>query len=87
MTKRLPLATAIFIALAAITQTPPARAQNSAAADSATNKKDSNQLETVVVTGSLIPQAQIETASPVLTITAAQMIQEAHFQSVPITSR
>lgn len=76
MTKRLPLATAIFIALAAITQTPPARAQNSAAADSATNKKDSNQLETVVVTGSLIPQAQIETASPVLTITAAQMKRE-----------
>ncbi|MBS0581863.1 MAG: TonB-dependent receptor [Proteobacteria bacterium] len=78
MNKRLPLAAAILFALAAITQAPAAQAQNSAgnSADSAADKKDSNQLETVVVTGSLIPQAQIETASPVLTITSAQMKRE-----------
>lgn len=37
------------------------------------SKKEAKELEKVVVTGSLIPQAQIETASPVVTITGAQM--------------
>ncbi|EQD60774.1 TonB-dependent outer membrane receptor, partial [mine drainage metagenome] len=39
-------------------------------------RKEGKQLDKVVVTGSLIPQAQIETASPVITITAAQMQRE-----------
>ena len=38
----------------------------------ATTQKD-KQLGTVVVTGSLIPQAQVETASPVITITSQQI--------------
>jgi outer membrane receptor protein involved in Fe transport len=37
------------------------------------SKKDTQKLESVTVTGSLIPQTQIETASPTLTITADQM--------------
>lgn len=36
-------------------------------------KKDTQQLDTVIVTGSLIPQAEIETASPVITITARDL--------------
>ena len=35
--------------------------------------KDTEKLQTVTVTGSLIPQAQIETASPVITISASQI--------------
>jgi len=43
---------------------------------SSSSKKDENQpqkLQTVPVTGSLIPQAQIENSSPVITISAQQM--------------
>ncbi|HEX4481083.1 MAG TPA: TonB-dependent receptor, partial [Rudaea sp.] len=43
--------------------------------------KDSQRLQTVTVTGSLIPQAEIETASPVITITA-QQIERQGFASV-----
>ncbi len=35
--------------------------------------KDTEKLQTVTVTGSLIPQAQIETASPVITISSSQI--------------
>ena len=35
--------------------------------------RDTEKLQTVTVTGSLIPQAQIETASPVITISASQI--------------
>ena len=38
--------------------------------DSAPNSKKAKKLEAVTVTGSLIPQAQIETAQPVITITS-----------------
>lgn len=38
-----------------------------------TGKKETQKFPTVQVTGSLIPQAQIETASPVITITTQQM--------------
>ena len=44
--------------------------QNGNQAPSAKNAK---KLEAVTVTGSLIPQTQIETATPVITITADQM--------------
>lgn len=43
--------------------------------------KDSQRLQTVTVTGSLIPQAEIETASPVITI-SAQQIERQGFASV-----
>jgi outer membrane receptor protein involved in Fe transport len=46
------------------------------AADQAKKKKEGQEFETVVVTGSLIPKAQIETASPVITITAANLQRE-----------
>ncbi len=42
-------------------------------AQSQTSKKKSQKLETITVTGSLIPQAQIETASPVVTISTQQL--------------
>src|SRR5690242_11465471 len=41
-----------------------------------TKKKNAQEFETVVVTGSLIPKAQIETASPVVTITAEDIKRE-----------
>jgi outer membrane receptor protein involved in Fe transport len=41
-----------------------------------TKKKNAQDFETVVVTGSLIPKAQIETASPVVTITAEDIKRE-----------
>lgn len=44
-------------------------------------KKKAQEFETVTVTGSLIPKAQIETASPVITITAAD-IQREGFKNV-----
>ncbi len=47
-----------------------AMAQN---ADDADKKKDTTELTGVTVTGSLIPRAQIETASPTITITAEDM--------------
>src|SRR5215475_14464584 len=49
-----------------------ARAQSTDQPDTGTNKKE-EKLQTIMVTGSLIPQAQIETASPVITITVAQI--------------
>lgn len=45
-------------------------AQDNNSSDTA---KSSKKLETVTVTGSLIPQSEVETATPVTTITAAQM--------------
>ncbi|MEW9622824.1 TonB-dependent receptor domain-containing protein [Rhodanobacter geophilus] len=41
--------------------------------DQAPNAKNAKKLQAVTVTGSLIPQTQIETATPVITITADQM--------------
>ncbi|HEX6832434.1 MAG TPA: TonB-dependent receptor plug domain-containing protein, partial [Rudaea sp.] len=40
-------------------------------------KKNTQQFEPVIVTGSLIPQAEIETASPVITITAQDLERQA----------
>lgn len=69
------LATAICATLALSAWTDVARAQDAGATDTAANqdqsaKKEAKELQRVTVTGSLIPQAQIETASPVVTITA-----------------
>lgn len=49
--------------------------------DQAKKKKDTQELSTVTVTGSLIPRAQIETSSPVITITA-QDIERNGFKNV-----
>ncbi len=55
----------------------PQDAQNAdqAQADTAADQKKAKKLEAVTVTGSLIPQTQIETAQPVYTITSEQMKQ------------
>src|SRR5262252_6586738 len=45
------------------------------------DKKKAQEFEAITVTGSLIPKAQIETASPVITITADE-IQKAGFKNV-----
>ncbi len=45
------------------------------------SNKEAKELQKVVVTGSLIPQSQIETASPVITITA-QDIQREGFSNI-----
>jgi len=54
-----------------------ARAQSAgdATSEDASRKKE-EKLQTITVTGSLIPQAQIETASPVITITAEQIARQ-----------
>ena len=63
---------ATFSAGAVHAQTP---AEDATAAD-ARKKEESQTFETVTVTGSLIPRAQIETASPVITITAEDIKRE-----------
>jgi len=68
------------------TSTPAPQAQDqSSAAQSNTNqadkKKEPKTLNTVTVTGSLIPKSQIETATPVITITA-QDLQKQGFKNV-----
>jgi outer membrane receptor protein involved in Fe transport len=70
MTNRL-LAAAIVAVIAGA-----AHAQT-AQPDSDQKKKDTQQLDAVIVTGSLIPQAQIETASPVITITSQDLERQA----------
>jgi outer membrane receptor protein involved in Fe transport len=72
------LVTSILMGLVASLNMNPALAQSSGDQDSS-KKKDT--LGTVTVTGSLIPQAQIETASPTITITSAD-IQKQGFGTV-----
>jgi outer membrane receptor protein involved in Fe transport len=84
--KKNTLAYSIVIALCALAPLSVSQAQQDAAQDdtSAAQKKKSDEsqtFETVTVTGSLIPRAQIETASPVITITA-QDIQRDGFRNV-----
>ncbi len=55
--------------------------QSSQTQPDTTKKKEDQKLGTVVVTGSLIPQSQIETASPVITITT-QQLERSGFGSV-----
>jgi outer membrane receptor protein involved in Fe transport len=88
--KQRALVSSILVGLCATFAFPVASAQSSAGeaatdqagADQNAKKKDEAQaFETVTVTGSLIPRAQIETASPVITITA-QDIQRQGFRNV-----
>lgn len=73
------LATAICTALALSAWGGIARAQDTTGTtDAATAqdqgaKKEAKELQKITVTGSLIPQAQIETASPVITITSKDL--------------
>ncbi|MBD8874341.1 TonB-dependent receptor [Rhodanobacter sp. DHB23] len=50
--------------------------QQTQGASQSADTKDAKKLEAVTVTGSLIPQTQIETATPVITITANQLKQQ-----------
>ena len=63
------LATAIVAALSASTLAVPAHAQGTQGASQKQDKKP-KELKKIIVTGSLIPQSEIETATPVITITA-----------------
>jgi outer membrane receptor protein involved in Fe transport len=79
------LTSAICAALALSTATI-ARAQDAPqdtqdAAQASTSADDATDLDTIVVTGSRIPRTQLESASPVLTITAAE-IQKQGFRNV-----
>jgi outer membrane receptor protein involved in Fe transport len=80
------LATAICAVLASPYAVGNAYAQDTGtAAQQATNTTEDDQeatsLDRVVVTGSLIPQSQVETASPVITITAEDL-QKKGFKNV-----
>jgi outer membrane receptor protein involved in Fe transport len=77
------LATAIcaglFMTGGAWAQDNSGQAQDQSAQDQATSTqppKEKKTLQAVIVTGSLIPQAEIETASPVITITAEDMAKK-----------
>ncbi|THD12246.1 TonB-dependent receptor domain-containing protein [Metallibacterium scheffleri] len=69
------LVAAIASALALPFAVAPALAQQTDQGQDTTQsaREKAKELDKVVVTGSLIPQAQIETASPVITITAGEM--------------
>ena len=63
------LVSSILMALAASIRTECATAQSADQDESS----QSTKLQTITVTGSLIPQAEVETASPVITITTQQL--------------
>jgi outer membrane receptor protein involved in Fe transport len=77
--KRSTLASAIYTALAFTAFSTVAFAQDSATAPQA--DEETTEIDEVVVTGSLIPQAMKDTASPVTTITAED-IQKQGFRDV-----
>lgn len=52
---------------------PSTSSQQDQSSDQAPSTKNAKKLQAITVTGSLIPQTQIETAQPVITITAEQM--------------
>lgn len=74
--KRKLLVTTIGSALAFWAMAGAAVAQDAAADPNKSEEKDT--LDKVIVTGSLIPQAQMETASPVTTITAEDIQQQGY---------
>lgn len=55
------------------TKTTQQDSQSQTAAQEAPDEQKAKKLATITVTGSLIPQTQIETAQPIITITAAQL--------------
>lgn len=78
---RAPLVAAICAALAMPLAPGMAMAQDEPPATAAEDDARATELDRVVVTGSLIPQTQIETATPVVSITA-QDIQRQGFRDV-----
>jgi outer membrane receptor protein involved in Fe transport len=79
MMKRSTLASAIYAALAFTAFSTVAFAQDTAPpAAQDENKKDTTEIDEVVVTGSLIPQAMKDTASPVTTITAEDIQRQGY---------
>ena len=76
--KQRALASSILVGLCATFCIPAVNAQNAAdtPVPDQSRKDEAQTFETVTVTGSLIPRAQIETASPVITITAEQLQRE-----------
>lgn len=88
MMKKSALATSILLALAtayvsgsAIAQSADSQSAQTQAGNDADKNSKSQQLQTITVTGSLIPQSQIETATPVVTISGAD-IQKQGFATV-----
>ncbi len=75
------LATAICAALAWPLAATAVHAQEAAAAADTDEDKDATELDRILVTGSRIPRAQLETASPVITI-SAEDIQRQGFRNV-----
>jgi len=63
----------LFASLAAGNVFAQQNSEQQGAGDQSEKKKEATNLESVIVTGSLIPRAQIETASPTITITAQEM--------------
>lgn len=90
---RTPIAIAVLAALSAAPVVSYAAGQDDTQAQAATStSKQAKKLETITVTGSLIPQTEIETAKPVTTITAedikargfttvAEALQQASFST------
>lgn len=81
MNQKLPLALAISTALALFAAYAPAYAQGAEAAateraDEAATVEEAEQLDTITVTGSRIPRAQVEGPAPVVTITADDIQRE-----------
>ena len=75
------LATAICAALAWPLAATAVHAQEATATADTDEDKDATQLDRILVTGSRIPRAQLETASPVITI-SAEDIQRQGFRNV-----
>lgn len=65
------IVSSILVALYATLTVPSTQAQTTQ--DPTADQKQNEQLQTITVTGSLIPRAQVETASPVITITAQEL--------------
>ena len=73
------LAAAIVAALSASAYTLPARAQGTQpGATQKQDKKKAQELKKIVVTGSLIPTAEIDTSTPVITITAQDIKRDGY---------
>ncbi|HEX5489105.1 MAG TPA: TonB-dependent receptor, partial [Rhodanobacteraceae bacterium] len=75
----------LFVTGAAVAQDTPApqqtqdqstNTQNTTSSSQDQNQKKTKTLKAITVTGSLIPQSQIETANPVITITAEDMTKK-----------
>lgn len=78
--KRKGLTTAICAALALSAAMPVAMAQETTAdaADEQPAEEEATELDSIIVTGSRIPRSEVETASPVITITAEEIQRQGY---------